>query len=342
MMKRRKTTATIATILLVGIFLASAVGMASAHFTMIFPSDSEATVWDVTPEDYIAEIGETKTVYIMWGHPYEHILFDMASAPEVSVMKPDGTVEELTAEEITVDGMDEEGNLGTFVAYKASFTVEQRGDSVVFVKYEDEGENLIDYTKAVIHCGVEEWKGWDAEVGQQTEILPYMRPYGMEEGFVFAGQAMYDGKPLAGAPVEVEIYHTLDLGKEIVETAETMFPYDPPMVFTRLTKSNENGEFVYTLDEPGIWFVGATMEPESGRNVRGVFIVPTLEAFPPVELAEVADTAELEELKSRVNSLEEKVATLETPAGEEAPGFGAITAIVGLLIVVYLVKRRKR
>ncbi|MGB2842702.1 MAG: DUF4198 domain-containing protein [Halobacteriota archaeon] len=340
MMKRRKTTATIATILLVGIFLASAVGIASAHFTMVFPSDSKATVWDVTPEDYIAEFGETKTVYMMWGHPYEHILFDMGSVPEVSVVKPDGTVEQLTAEEITVDGMDEEGNPGTFVAYKASFTVDQMGDSVVFVKYEDEGENLIDYTKAVIHCGEEVWEGWDAEVGQQTEILPYMRPYGMEEGFVFAGQAMYDGKPLAGAPVEVEIYHTLDLGKEIVETAETMFPYDPPMVFTRLTKSNENGEFVYTLDEPGIWFVGATMEPESGRNVRGVFIVPTLEAFPSKE--EAAAPTGLEELKSRVNSVEDKVAALETPAGEGAPGFGAITAIVGLLIVVSLIKRRKR
>lgn len=334
--------ATIATILLVGIFLASAVGMASAHFTMVFPSDSEATVWDVTPEDYIAELGETKTVYMMWGHPYEHILFDMGSVPEVSVVKPDGTVLQLDSEEITVEGMDEDGKHGTFKAYKASFTVDQLGDSVVSVKYYDPDEDMIDYTKAVIHCGEETWFGWDAEVGQQTEILPYMRPYGMEEGFVFAGQAMYDGTPLAGAPVEVEIYHTLDLGKEIVETAETMFPYDSPMVFTRLTKSNENGEFLYTLDEPGIWFVGATMEPESGRNVRGVFIVPTLEAFPPVELAEVAAPAELEELKSRVNSLEDKVATLETPAGEEAPGFGAITAIAGLLTVVYLIKRRKR
>jgi len=346
MMKRIKKATTIATILLVGIFLACTAGMASAHFTMIFPSDSEATVWDVTPEDYIAELEDTKTVYIMWGHPYEHISFDMASAPEVSVRKPDGTVEELTTTEITVDGMDEEGNAGTFVAYKASFTVDQRGDSVVFVKYEDEGENLIDYTKAVIHCGEEMWVGWDAEVGQQTEILPYMRPYGMEEGFVFAGQVMYDGKPLAGAPVEVEIYHTLDLGKEIVETAEEMFPYDPPMVFTRLTKSNENGEFVYTLDEPGIWFVGATMEPESGRNVRGVFIVPALDAFPPVAAAEAAAPTELGGLESRVKTLEDKVAAQKTQAaegeGEGTPGFGAIAAIAGLLIVVYLVKRRER
>ena len=124
----------IKTLLAVLLLIASA-GMASAHFTMVFPSDNADTVWDVAPEDYIAELGETKTVYMMWGHPYEHILFDMATVPEVSVMKPDGTVEQLTTEEITVDGMDEDGELGTFKSYKASFTVDQRGDTVVFVKY---------------------------------------------------------------------------------------------------------------------------------------------------------------------------------------------------------------
>jgi len=321
------------------LLLIACTGMAGAHFTMVFPSDSEATVWDVAPEDYIATLGETKTVYMMWGHPYEHILFDMASVPEVSVMKPDGTVLQLTATEITVDGMNEEGELGTFKAYKTSFTVEQSGDSVVFVKYEDEDENLIDYTKAVIHCGEETWFGWDAEVGQQTEIIPYMRPYGMEEGFVFAGKALHDGKALAGASVEVEIYHTLDLGKEIVETAEGMFPSDPPMVFTRLTMSNANGEFVYTLDEPGIWFVGGTMEPETGRNVRGVFIVPILDEFPPEE----ESSASSAELQKAVD--EAKAAAEEAKAASEGtsstPGFGIVLAAAGILGALFFAIRRK-
>jgi len=325
------------------LLLIACTGMAGAHFTMVFPSDDEATVWDVTPEDYIADLGETKTVYMMWGHPYEHILFDMASAPEVSVMKPDGTVLQLTATEITVDGMNEEGELGTFKAYKTSFTVDQQGDSVIFVKYEDEDENLIDYTKAVIHCGEETWFGWDANVGQQTEIVPYMRPYGMEEGFVFAGKALHDGKALAGAHVEVEIYHTLDLGKEIVETAEGMFPYDAPMVFTRLTKSNADGEFVYTLDEPGIWFVGGTMESETGRNVRGVFIVPLLDAFPPVEASSVSSAASSAELQKAVD--EAKAAAEEakqSAAGTSStPGFGVILAASGILGALFLAIRRK-
>jgi len=313
--------------------------MASAHFTMVFPSDTADTVWDVAPEDYIAELGETKTVYIMWGHPYEHISFNMASVPEVSVMKPDGTVEQLTTEEISVEGMDEDGNTGvSFIAYKASFTVDQMGDTVVFVKYEDEDENLIDYTKAVIHSGEEMWTGWDAKVGQQTEILPYMRPYGMEEGFVFAGKAMYNGQPLTGADVEIEIYHTLDLGIEIVETAEKMFSYDPPMVFTRLTKSNANGEFVYTLDEPGIWFVGATMEPESGRNVRGVFIVPVLEAFPPAE-DEGISSAELQQAVDEAKQAAEEAK--QAAAGTSStPGFGVILAVLGLVAALFVATRR--
>lgn len=330
----------IRTLFAVLLLIASA-GMASAHFTMVFPSDTADSVWDVAPEDYIAELGEIKTVYIMWGHPYEHILFDMVTVPEVSVMKPDGTVEQLTPEEISVEGMDEDGNTGvSFIAYKASFTVDQDGDTVVFVKYEDHDEDMIDYTKAVIHSGEEMWEGWDAEVGQQTEILPYMRPYGMEEGFVFSGQAMYNGQPLKDAPVEIEIYHTLDAGIEIVELAEEMFPYDPPMVFTRLMMSNDKGEFMYSLDEPGIWFVGATMEPETGQNVRGVFIIPVLEAFPPAEGD--SSSAELDKAVAEAKQAadEAKQAAAQS-SSSSTPGFGAILTVTGLVAALFLVLRRK-
>ncbi|MBP1910075.1 DUF4198 domain-containing protein [Methanolobus bombayensis] len=315
-------------LLFIGMLMCSA-GMGSAHFTMVFPSDSEDTLWDVTPEDYIAELGDTKDVYMMWGHPYEHILFDMSTVPEVSVTKPDGTVEELTVEETTVDGMDEEGNMGTFVAYKTSFTVDQMGDSVISVKYADVDEDMVDFTKAVIHCGEEMWVGWDAEVGQDTEIIPYMRPYGMEEGFVFSGKALYNGEALTGADVEIEIYHTLEKGIEIVEAAEEMYPYDAPMVFTRLTKSNDAGDFVYTLDEPGIWFVGATMEPEEGQPVRGVFIVPVIESFPVKVVSATSDSTMAE-------------GTAESsPESASTPGFIASVALAGILGALYTIMRKE-
>jgi cobalt/nickel transport protein len=253
----------------------------------------------------------------------------MSNVPIVSVTKPDGTVEELTVEEVTVEGMDEDGNMGTFLAYKTSFTVDQMGDSVISVKYEDVDEDMVDFTKAVIHCGEEMWMGWDAEVGQDTEIIPYMRPYGMEEGFVFAGQALSNGEALTGADVEVEIYHTLEKGIEIVEAAEEMYPYDAPMVFTRLTKSNAAGDFVYTLDEPGIWFVGATMEPEEGQPVRGVFIVPVIESFPAKAVTVTTE------------AVAEDTASSEESASASAPGFIASVALAGILGALYTIMRKE-
>lgn len=314
---------------IVSIVILTSIGVASAHFTMLFPKGM-----DVTPQDYIAEIGETKTILIVWGHPFEHILFDMTSTPEVGVRDPEGNIKILTPTEITIEGKK---------AYKVSFTVDKMGDWVIYAKYKDEDEKLVDYVKIIIHCGEEAWFGWDAEVRQKAEIMPYTRPYGIEEGFVFTGKALFNGEALANADVEIEKYHTKDVADEIVEKAEKMFSYDPPMMFTRVTKTNGNGEFTYTLDEPGIWFIGAYGPEVDGFTQRGIIIVPVLQAFPPEEkaTAEKAEvpSAALEELKSKIKSLEDEIATLKTQ--KKSPGFGVLGAVIGLIVVAYLIKRRK-
>jgi len=243
----------------------------AAHFTMLLPGED----MEVTADDYIATLGETKTVTILWGHPYEHVLFDCSDSLEVQLRDPTGVVTTLDAAQTTVEGSK---------AYDVSFTVEKLGDYIVAAKLIEEGHGLIDYTKAVVHCGEEAWVGWDAVIGQEVEIIPYTRPYGIEEGFVFSGKAVLsDGTPLADAPVEIEVYHTKSVGDEVVAEAEEMFPHDPPMMFTRVTTTNSLGEFAYTLDEPGIWFIGVTKEVEGGLDQRAVMIVPVLEAFPPEE-----------------------------------------------------------
>jgi len=106
-------------------------------------------------------------------------------------------------------------------------------------------------------------------------------------------------------------------------------------------KSNDNGEFVYSLDEPGIWFVGATMEPESGQNVRGVFIVPVLEAFPPAEV-QGSSSAELQQAVAQAQQAadEAKQAAAQT-SSSSTPGFGAILTVTGLVAALFLVLRRK-
>ena len=275
-------------------------GTASAHFTMVFPGGD----MDVTPEDYIAKDGETKEVWIIWGHPYEHILFDMTSVPEASVISPDGKTTKLTLTEITVGGKK---------AYKTDFTVTGIGDWIISVKYKDEGEGLIDYVKAVVHCGVEAWDGWDNEIGQNAEVMPYTRPYGLEEGFVFTGKALYNGIVLKDAEVEVEMYHTEDVAGGVVAEAEERYSYDPPMMFTRVTKTNGGGDFAYTLDEPGIWFVGAYGPEENGLTQRGIIIVPVLEAFPEKEEnVAPSDTKAMDEIKNGLKSLGDKVDSLDS------------------------------
>lgn len=287
------------------------VGVSSAHFTMILPS------LDAKAEDYLAELGETKTLYILWGHPFEHQLFDCPDV-DVSLRDPDGVVTNLTPESVTLEGVK---------AWKVSFKVDKMGDYIVSVKLYAEEHNLLDYTKAIIHCGEEAWKGWDAVVGQEVEVIPFTRPYGIEEGFVFSGKALFNGKPLANAVVEVEKYHTKDEAEPIVKLAESKFKQDPPMMFTRVVKTDEDGEFRYTLDEPGIWFVGAYAEDEVEK--RGVIIVPVLESFPyKIELRE-----ELKGIKSKISEIEGKTGNSLT--------YGAIgLALIAIVISIVAMVRR--
>jgi cobalt/nickel transport protein len=303
--------------------------VASAHFTMILPK------LDAKAEDYLAELGETKTLYILWGHPFEHVLFDCPNV-EVTLRDPEGVVTKLTPEEVTVEGVK---------AWKVSFKVEKMGDYIVAVKLYAKDHNLLDYTKAIIHCGEEAWEGWDAVVGQEVEVIPYTRPYGIEEGFVFSGKALFNGTPLANAVVEVEKYHTKDEAEPIVKLAEEKFKQDPPMMFTRVVKTNDKGEFAYTLDEPGIWFIGAYAEGEGGLEKRGVIIVPVLEKFPPE--AEAKATVDLSELESKIDELSKKISTLESKisalegASNQNISYGAIgLAIIAIIIAIVAIARR--
>ncbi len=306
--------------LIIGI-LCMMVGVGSAHFTMLFPGGD----MNVTHDDFIASVGDTKDILIVWGHPYEHQLFDCPVVPEVKVRKPDGTVEDLAVHETTVEGVK---------AYETSFTVDELGDYVVFARLEVEEHELVDYPKTVIHCGEEAWEGWDAIVGQEVEIAPFMRPYGMEESFIFGGKALFNGEPLANAIVEVEKYNTKEIADALVRRVEERFPEDPPMIFTRVAKTSDDGEFFYTLDEPGIWFIGVTKE-EEGLDKRGVFIVPVLDAFPSRDIGG--------ELRSRIEIIEDKISTLNEKIANitgKVPGFDAISAMTVIGIALFLWRKR--
>ena len=114
------------------------------------------------------------------------------------------------------------------------------------------------------------------------------------------------------------------------------------MVFTRQVTTNQNGDFSYTLDEPGIWFVCAAKESDTGgRTIRGVFIVPVLDAFPPVEASSVSSAASAE-LEQAVKEAKQAAEDAKEAAGTSStPGFGVILAATGILGALFFAIRRK-
>ncbi len=286
-------------------------GTASAHFSMLFPGGDA----DVSPDDYLADLGEEKTVLITWGCPFKE-LFDCIDIPDAYVRNPDGNVTQLTPVEVSVDGVK---------AYTVSFTVDKRGDYIVYSTMNVTAINgdFIDHAKAVIHCGQATWRGWDAELGENVEIIPYIRPYGLEEGFVFRGKAVQNGAPLANTTVYIVKYRLSD-DPEVLKKADKLYPQDSWMMVKGYTKTDSDGDFVYTLDEPGVWNIAVFGK---GIMERSILILPVFESFPPEE----------EQVST---SPDTGTDTTSAPASESpAPGLFTTIGIIGLITVLLMRKR---
>jgi cobalt/nickel transport protein len=268
-------------VLVIGFLLCSA-SSASAHFNFALPDE-----WSM-------EQARPNTVQIIWGHPYEGIYFDAPNLTSSGIVNPDGTKTSLSPTEITVDGNK---------AWELSFTPDIRGDYIVYADFdalvvEEEEVAWEDHVKAIIHYKTSE--GWDHTTGQIIEIVPITRPYGLEEGFVFAGKAIYNGEPLAYAPIEIEKYYPV---------GDAPDPLPEETMITRETKTDGNGIFVFTLDEPGLWIVcvSHTVGTKEGydRDIRGILMIPMEESF-PVESDEETDS-DSDELNSKVDAMQKLV-----------------------------------
>jgi cobalt/nickel transport protein len=205
-----------------------------AHFNMLFPDSASV------------KRGDRVLFVYQWGHPYEHELFNAAAPQSVSVLSPDGKRTDLAK---TLEHVAEPT---TPTRYQFPFRPEQRGDFVfvlttpaIWMK-EDE-EFLQDSVKVVLH--VQAQKGWDTSAGQTFEMLPLTRPYGLQPGMAFQAQALLDGKPLAGALVEIERYNG---------TRPAELPPDEQI--TRTAKTGPGGVVTCTLTEPGWWCITAHRE----------------------------------------------------------------------------------
>lgn len=215
-------------------------GPAAAHFTILLPAAATASR------------GQAVTVLVRWGHPFEHELFDAVPPRSFAVVAPDGTRTDL------LPRLEKDPNLTKAAGYRVRFTPEQRGDyTFVLVSpprwLEEDEEFVQDTAKVVLH--VQAQKGWDAAAGEAFELVPLTRPYGWPAGTVFQAQARLEGRPLAGALVEVERYNAAP-PKEL----------PPEEQITRTVKTDPNGVLTCTLTEPGWWCV--TAQHVAGKQER--------------------------------------------------------------------------
>ena len=311
---------------IIGIFIILGISsIACAHFNFFLPDE-----WHM-------DSATENEIQIIWGHPYEGIYFDAPEIKEVGLISPDGSKSTLTASDIKVTG--EEGQAS---AFKVSFTPSTKGDYILFADMkaiEVEEEEIIweDHVKAIINYKTT--GGWEQSTGQIIEIIPLVRPYGLEEGFVFVGQAFYDGEPLPGATVEIEKYYPVG------EAPDPLPDWDP--MITRETTTDQNGVFSYTLDEPGIWvtavsyIIPAQDESHYDKDVRGVLMIPVEETFPEVEQQDDDLKKGMDELDSRISALESDEDDDDSDSMQNMVYAALGLGILGLLIALVALARKK-
>jgi len=139
---------------------------------------------------------------------------------------------------------------------------DEPGDIVVSLDSEPEiGLNNAvyqEFMKVVVH--VDEQGGWDQSTGQPIEIMPLTRPYGMEAGFVFTGQLLNQGEPVANATIEIE---------EFLNFVPEVSALPPEPLITKVVKTDMNGIFSYSLPNAGWWIIASTLDDAGTTTIDG-------------------------------------------------------------------------
>jgi cobalt/nickel transport protein len=103
-------------------------------------------------------------------------------------------------------------------------------------------------TKTVVGAlGAEE--GWDRPVGAKMEIVPLTRPYGLYAPGSFTGRVLFQGKPVAGADLEIEYFNPDGALKA---------PADPYVTLS--ARADAGGVFTFTAPWDGWWGLAALKE----------------------------------------------------------------------------------
>ena len=131
-------------------------------------------------------------------------------------------------------------------------------------------------------------EGWDKPANISFEISPLSRPFGLCSGMAFSGQALFDGKPIPGALIDVA---RLDPAIK-PNVAQPEDPNAPPQddkaqpkakkqdkqptpqpisAFgdTQQVKADSQGVFTFTCPLPGWWAFSTSMAGDPLQDPEG-------------------------------------------------------------------------
>ncbi|EJW11061.1 Additional periplasmic component NikK of nickel ECF transporter [Rhodovulum sp. PH10] len=230
---------TMKSVLLAAVFGSVALAPASAHFQLAY-----------TPQVVLDKPATVPMKFIFW-HPMENgHAMDMA-APESLKVYFKGEPIDLTSKlkPITFKGADNSAK-----AYEVMLDVKRNGDYVValtpapyFEKSEDSYIQQI--TKSYLNKGGIP-TGWEKPLGLPTEIVPLVKPTNVLAGSTFSGVVLSEGKPVAGAEIEIEY---LAAPPDMKTNKPGKVTAKPPEGGALVAVTDANGVFTFGVPKAGFW-----------------------------------------------------------------------------------------
>ena len=225
-----------------GAVLASALVFASsanAHFQLVY-----------TPQVNLEKAGEVPFKLIFW-HPFEngHVM-DMGT-PEAFYALHKGKVIDLmdTLKPIRFKGAGNEAD-----AFEGALKVKRGGDYTLVLQpapYLEPSEDIYiqQITKSYLNKGGIP-SDWNEPAGLKTEILPLNKPTNIVAGSTFTGRVLSEGKPVAGAEIEIEF---MAAEPDMESNSAGKSTAEPTPGGSLVAISDDNGYFTYGIPKAGFW-----------------------------------------------------------------------------------------
>lgn len=212
---------------------------AAAHFQLVY-----------TPEVNLARAGDVPVKLIFW-HP-------MDNGPALEMGPPEQFYAIHRGEKIdlkpSLSPITFKTASGQARAFAGALPVKRSGDYIMVVvpsPYYEESEDIYiqQITKSYVNRG-ELPTDWTEPQGLPAEIIPLNKPTNIIAGSTFSGRVLADGKPVAGAEVEVEYM----AAEPSMTTEGAAKPTTAPLPGGALVAvTDQNGVFTFGVPKAGFW-----------------------------------------------------------------------------------------